>query len=182
MGLWAEWGHGVQAPLLNPYPSGEHLTPTWGSSGVSALPGISLSASCIWPGVFHGQRSLVGYSPWGRKELDTAEQLTLIFAHPPPPPRPQLSAFMGTSLLGPLAPSMGCVPGPCSVSARPTPLCPRLMGICTAEPTPPPRPPLLRRQEQPRACVPQGRLPHTAEGSVRCCPWMSVCHGCQVDC
>ena len=23
----------------------------------------------------HGQRSLVGYSPWGRKELDTAEQL-----------------------------------------------------------------------------------------------------------
>ena len=23
----------------------------------------------------HGQRSLVGYSPWGRKELDTIEQL-----------------------------------------------------------------------------------------------------------
>ena len=28
------------------------------------------------PGQFHGQRSLVGYSPWGRKELDTAERLT----------------------------------------------------------------------------------------------------------
>ena len=28
------------------------------------------------PGEFHGQRSLVGYSPWGRKESDTAEQLT----------------------------------------------------------------------------------------------------------
>ena len=28
------------------------------------------------PGKFHGQRSLVGYSPWGRKELDTSEQLT----------------------------------------------------------------------------------------------------------
>ena len=27
------------------------------------------------PGKFHGQRSLVGYSPWGRKELDTTEQL-----------------------------------------------------------------------------------------------------------
>ena len=26
----------------------------------------------------HGQRSLVGYSPWGRKELDTTEQLHLI--------------------------------------------------------------------------------------------------------
>ena len=24
----------------------------------------------------HGQRSLVGYSPWGRKELDTTEQLS----------------------------------------------------------------------------------------------------------
>ena len=26
------------------------------------------------PEKFHGQRSLVGYSPWGRKELDAAEQ------------------------------------------------------------------------------------------------------------
>ena len=29
------------------------------------------------PGEFHGQRSVVGYSPWGRKEWDTTEQLTL---------------------------------------------------------------------------------------------------------
>ena len=28
-------------------------------------------------GEFHGQRSLEGYSPWGRKELDTTERLTL---------------------------------------------------------------------------------------------------------
>ena len=28
------------------------------------------------PGEFHGQRSLVGYSLWGRKELDMTEQLT----------------------------------------------------------------------------------------------------------
>ena len=27
----------------------------------------------FWPGKSHGQRSLVGYSPWGCKELDTAE-------------------------------------------------------------------------------------------------------------
>ena len=27
-------------------------------------------------GEFHGQRSLVGYSPWGHKESDTTEQLT----------------------------------------------------------------------------------------------------------
>ena len=25
------------------------------------------------PGEFHGQRSLVGYSPWGHKELDMTE-------------------------------------------------------------------------------------------------------------
>jgi len=28
------------------------------------------------PGESHGQRSLVGYSPWGHKELDTTERLT----------------------------------------------------------------------------------------------------------
>ena len=28
------------------------------------------------PGELHGQRSLVGYSPWGRKESDMPEQLT----------------------------------------------------------------------------------------------------------
>ena len=29
----------------------------------------------LLPGDFHGQRSLVGYSPWGHKESDTTEQL-----------------------------------------------------------------------------------------------------------
>ena len=28
------------------------------------------------PGEFHGQRSLAGYSPWGRKESDTTERLS----------------------------------------------------------------------------------------------------------
>ena len=31
------------------------------------------------PGEFHGQRSLVGYSPWGCKESDTTEWLSLPF-------------------------------------------------------------------------------------------------------
>ena len=31
----------------------------------------------FWPGESHGQRSLAGYSPWGCKESDTTEQLTL---------------------------------------------------------------------------------------------------------
>ena len=33
------------------------------------------------PGKSHGQRSLVGYSLWAHKELDTTEQLTLTFAY-----------------------------------------------------------------------------------------------------
>ena len=34
--------------------------------------------SSILAGKFHGQRSLTGYSPWGHKELDTTERLTLL--------------------------------------------------------------------------------------------------------
>ena len=30
----------------------------------------------LLPGEFHGQRSLAGYSPWGRNESDTTEQLS----------------------------------------------------------------------------------------------------------
>ena len=33
--------------------------------------------STVLPGEFQGQRSLAGYGPWGRKESDTAEKLTL---------------------------------------------------------------------------------------------------------
>ena len=32
------------------------------------------------PGKSHGQRNLEGYSPWGHKESDTAEGLTLSHA------------------------------------------------------------------------------------------------------
>ena len=31
----------------------------------------------LLPGESHGQRSLAGYSPWGRKEVDTTEGLTV---------------------------------------------------------------------------------------------------------
>ena len=33
--------------------------------------------SSILPGEFHEKTGLMGYSPWGRKESDTTEQLTL---------------------------------------------------------------------------------------------------------
>ena len=35
-----------------------------------------LPTPLLLPGEFHGQGSLVGYSPWGCKELDMIEQLT----------------------------------------------------------------------------------------------------------
>ena len=42
------------------------------------------STPVLLPGKFHGQRSLVGYSPWGCKESDTTEQLhftSLLFSY-----------------------------------------------------------------------------------------------------
>ena len=36
-----------------------------------------LPTPVFWPGEFHGQRSLAGYSPWGHKELDMTDQLSL---------------------------------------------------------------------------------------------------------
>ena len=37
------------------------------------------STAVFLPGEFHGQRSLMGYSPWGCKESDTTEWLSLSF-------------------------------------------------------------------------------------------------------
>ena len=45
-------------------------------SGRSPGKGNDLPTPLFWPGEFHGQRSLVGNSPWGCKELDTTERLT----------------------------------------------------------------------------------------------------------
>ena len=36
-----------------------------------------LPTPVLWPGEFHGQRSLAGYIPWGHKEVDIIEQLSL---------------------------------------------------------------------------------------------------------
>ena len=41
--------------------------------------------SVFLPGKFHGQRSLAGYSPWGRKESDLTERLS----NPPPQHTPR---------------------------------------------------------------------------------------------
>ena len=41
--------------------------------GSSSRVGNGNSPPVFLPGKFHGQRSLAGYSPWGRKESDTTE-------------------------------------------------------------------------------------------------------------
>ena len=58
--------------------------PSASVTDVGSIPGLGRSPwSRKWqptpvylPRIFHGQRSLVGYGPSGRKELDTAERLS----------------------------------------------------------------------------------------------------------
>ena len=45
--------------------------------GKSPGEGKGNSLQCTYPGEFHGQRSLMGYSPWGHKESDMTERITL---------------------------------------------------------------------------------------------------------
>ena len=44
--------------------------------GSGKSPGVGNGIPVFLPGNFHGERSLLGYSPWGCKELDTTEQLS----------------------------------------------------------------------------------------------------------
>ena len=54
--------------------------------------------SSILAGEFHGQGSLVGYGPWGHKESDTTEQLTLslfiLVSMPPGTPSTLLNSVL----------------------------------------------------------------------------------------
>ena len=47
---------------------------------LGSIPGLGRSLGqptlVFLPGEFHGQRSLAGYSPWGRKEMDMTEQIS----------------------------------------------------------------------------------------------------------
>ena len=45
---------------------------------VLSKPGKWQPTPVLSPGKFHGWRSLVGYSPWGRKESDTTERLLFL--------------------------------------------------------------------------------------------------------
>ena len=53
------------------------LTPGLGRSPGEEKNGNPLQYSCLSNGEGHGQRSLAGYSPWGHKEWERTEQLTV---------------------------------------------------------------------------------------------------------
>ena len=67
------------------FPGSSDDESTFNAEDVSLIPGSGRSSGegngnllqCSCLEFFHGQRNLVGYSPWGRKELDMTEQLTL---------------------------------------------------------------------------------------------------------
>jgi len=84
------------AEVLNVCPSGASLVWATHNQGFRYVAPVNTSGfprgsdgkafACTWrrkwqptpvflPGKFHGWRSLVGYSPWGCKELDTTERL-----------------------------------------------------------------------------------------------------------
>ena len=56
----------------------------WNAGDLGSIPGLgrySGEGTALLPGKSHGRRSLVGYSPWGRKELDMTERLHFTSLH-----------------------------------------------------------------------------------------------------
>ena len=73
--------------LLN-FPGGsDGKASVYNAGGPRSIPGSGRSSGegngnpypVLLAGKSHGQRSLVGYSPWGRKESDTTERLHFLF-------------------------------------------------------------------------------------------------------
>ena len=68
-GVWGfPGGSVVKHPPANAGVAGDVCSPR-----VGKLPWSRQPTPVFFPGKFHGQRSLVGYSPWGSKESDMTE-------------------------------------------------------------------------------------------------------------
>ena len=65
-----------------------HLRPTLSLGWEDPLKENIKTIPIFLPGKFHVQRSLVGYSPWGRKELGMAEHTYTLKDNVRPPPWP----------------------------------------------------------------------------------------------
>ena len=81
--LWAAWGGGsefVTSHLLKGFPAdsdGKESICNAGDVGsiLEKIPWTRewLPTPVLWPGEFHAEKTLVGCSPWGLKELDMIE-------------------------------------------------------------------------------------------------------------
>ena len=76
------------------------------------------STPALFPGKSHGRRSLIGYSPWGRKESDTTERLHFHFQTMVEVMKIMVTSFK-TSHAGTATVS---APNPAVGQRRPTPL------------------------------------------------------------
>ena len=57
---------------------GDPLQYSWVSLVAQTIKNPSaMGETWVRSGEFHGQRTLAGYTPWGRKEIDTTEQLSM---------------------------------------------------------------------------------------------------------
>ena len=65
------------ARLVKNFPANAGDSGSIPGSGRSPGGGQSNPTPVFLPREFHGQRNLVGYSPWSHKESDTTERLTL---------------------------------------------------------------------------------------------------------
>ena len=76
---WVSWAFLVAQTVRNPLA----LWRPWFNPWVAKIPWSRSWESIFLTGEFHGQRSLVGDSPWGHKESGTAWQLMhhLVFLH-----------------------------------------------------------------------------------------------------
>ena len=72
------WASQVALVVKNPPTSAGYVRDTGSIPGLGRFPPRrALQPTPVFlPGEYHGQRTLVGYSPWGHKESDTTEQLT----------------------------------------------------------------------------------------------------------
>ena len=75
MGLWAF----LLVQIVKNLPAMQE-TQIWSLGQQDPLEKGMATHSSILAGAFQGQRSVVGYSPWGRKELDTTEWLAFLLS------------------------------------------------------------------------------------------------------
>ena len=77
---WLSWtGASLVAETVKNLPVGQEMKEIWVWTLVRKIPWRRKwqTTLLLLPGKSHGQRSLVGYNPWGLKESDTSEWLKL---------------------------------------------------------------------------------------------------------